>query len=255
MHVLGRAVALLALVLASPAPGQEPERRALPVGSSASGKASDDVPAVYSFAATQAGLLAVTLVGKDPEADLVIETFDEDMQPLDDGSADRDRYGHKGKEYLAVMLPEPGTFLVRIKARSREAAGFSVSAAFAPAPGFSQPDPDRRPSKARAVTVGKPVQDTLGGQDRWDWFAIRSEAEGTLTILTKAAEGDLKLEAFAEGNYTDDIARSDADLQDKKGNESVSFEVAAGQTIYARVTIISGDAQIDYKLITALIPN
>jgi hypothetical protein len=253
MQVSARTFVSLALLLVSPTLAQE--RVALPVGASGQGKATDEKPAMFTFTATEAGLLAVTVVGKDPEADLVVETLDEDLQPLDDGSSDRDRYGHKGKEYLAVMLPEPGTYLVRVKARSSETASFSVSAAFAPAPGFSAIDPDRRPSKAAAVTVGKPVQETLGGQDRWDWFAVRSEAEGTLTILTKAPEGDLKLEAFAEGNYADDIARSDADLQEKKGNESVSFEVTAGQTIYVRVTIISGDAQIEYKLVTALIPN
>lgn len=253
MHLSVRAFALLSLLLATPALAQE--RAALPIGASAQAKASDENPAVFSFDAADGGLLAVTIVGTDPEADLVLETFDADMQPLDEGSSDRDRYGHKGKEYLAVILPEAGTYVVTVKARTSESASFTLSAAYAPAAGFSTPDPDRKPSKAAAVTVGKPVQDTLGGQDRWDWFAVRSEAEGTLTILTKAAEGDLKLEAFAEGNYGDDIARSDQDLQEKKGNESVSFEVTAGQTIYVRVTAISGDAQIDYKLITALIPN
>lgn len=236
------------------APAWAQEAAALPVGTSAQAAASDEAPARFSFAAKEAGLLAVTVVGQSADVDLFIETYDQDMQALDDGTADRDRYGHKGKEYLAVLLPEAGTYHVFVKARG-EKTGFTIGAAFAPAAGFAEADPDRRPSKAGAVTVGKPVEDTLGGQDRWDWFAVRSEAEGTLTILTKAAEGDLKLEAFAEGEYVEAVARSDADLQEKKGNESVSLEVKAGQTIYVRVTVLSSDGPVPYRLVTALIPN
>lgn len=253
---------LLSLVLTAPALAQgapaQPKGNPLPMGTSAKGDVAEGTPAVYQVSAQSAGVLAVALASSTEEVDLVLVVTDGDGQPLPDGRSDRDLHGNRAHEYLAVLLPEPGSYLVHVELSSGEKAAFEISGALAPAPALASPnqDPDGRPSKATAATVGKAVEDTLGGDDTWDWFVMRAEAAGTLTILTKAPEGDLRLEAFAEGNYRQPIASSDQDLQDVKGNESVNIEVQAGQAIYVRVsTFFVGGDTVPYKLVSALIPN
>lgn len=253
---------VLSFVLAAPALAQgapvEATGTPLPMGNPAKGNVVEGTPAVYEVSAAAAGVLAVALATDTEETDLVLVVTDSDGQPLGDGRSDRDLHGDRGKEYLAVLLPEPGKYLVLVELSSGEKAAFSISGALAVAPALASPsqDPDRRPSKAVAATVGKSVEDTLGGDDAWDWYALRAEAAGTLTILTKAPDGDLRLDAFAEGNYRQAIATSDQDLQDVKGNESVNIEVQAGQTIYVRVsTFFTGGDTVSYKLVSALIPE
>ncbi|MCO5169432.1 MAG: hypothetical protein M9894_24065 [Planctomycetes bacterium] len=253
-------VAVLTGLLAGPALGQgAPARPALPMGAQANGVCADGAPAIYAVKAETAGILAVALSGESPENDLVLVVTDEDGQPLPDGRSDRDHRGNPGQEFLAVILSEPGTYLVHVELSSGgERAKFSVSGGFAPAPALADPspDPDGRPSRATTITVGKAVEDTLGGADAWDWFKVQAAEAGTLTILTKAPEGDLKLEAFHEGRFRQPIAVSDQDLQGVKGNESLTIDVEAGQTIYIRVsTFFSGEEVVPYRLVTGLIPN
>lgn len=253
---------VLSLALTAPALAQgapvEAKANPLPMNNPAKGTVAEGAPAVYEVSAAAAGVLAVALATETEETDLVLVVTDSDGQPLSDGRSDRDLHGDRGKEYLAVLLPEPGKYLVHVELTSGEKAAFSISGAVATAPALASPnqDPDGRPSRAGEATVGKSVEDTLGGDDTWDWFKLRAEAAGTLTILTKAPEGDLRLEAFAEGNYRQAIATSDQDLQDVKGNESVNIEVQAGQTIYVRVsTFFTGGDTVPYKLVSALIPD
>lgn len=253
---------LLSLALTAPALAQgapvEAQGTPLPMGATAKGEVVEGKPVVYQVSATEVGVLAVALATSTEEVDLVVFVTDGDGQPLNEGRGDRDLHGDRGKEFLAALLPEAGSYMVFVEITSGERASFTISGALAPAPGLAPPalDPDGRPSRAAAVTVGKAVEDTLGGADTWDWFALRAEAAGTLTILTKAPEGDLRLEAFAEGNYRQPIATSDQDLQDVKGNESVNITVQAGQTVYVRVsTFFVGGETVPYKLVSALIPD
>lgn len=236
----------------------EANQAALPMGSSAKGTVGEEAPAVYRVAAASSGVLVVTVASETPEVDIVIVVTDSDGQPLSDGRSDRDLNGDRGKEFAALLLPEAGTYLVHVELTSGEEATFNLSGAFAPAPELASPnrDTDGRPSRATAASVGKSIEDTLGGDDIWDWFVLQAEAPGTLTVLTKAPEGDLRLEAFTEGNYRQAIASSDQDLQDVKGNESVNIEVTAGQKIYVRVsTFFAGGDTVSYKLVSALIPE
>ncbi|MBX3468560.1 MAG: hypothetical protein KF878_16935 [Planctomycetes bacterium] len=231
----------------------------LPLGAVTKGVCAEGAPTTYALKVEAAGILAVALSGESEEDDLVLLVTDEDGQPLPDGRSDRDYRGDKSQEFLAVILAEPGTYHVVVElASGGERAKFSVSGGFAPAPNLATatPDPDGRPSRATAIAVGKPVEDTLGGADAWDWFKLQVAEAGTLTILTKAPEGDLKLEVYREGSYRTPIASSDQDLQDVKGNESVTIEVEAGQTIYVRVaTVFSSEEVVPYRLVTGLIPN
>lgn len=252
---------LLALICAAPASAQaRPEHANLPMGTPTKGSVSDERPAIFSTTIASAGLLAVALTSETTDADLVLIVCDEDGQLVgSDGRSDRDHQGNRGHEYVSVLLPEAGTYLVVVELSSGSGkAAFSLSGAFAPAPALASanPDADGRPSRATAVTVGKPLDDSLGGGDTWDWFAVRAESAGTLTILTKAPEGDLKLEAYNEGNYRTAVAQSDQDLQGTKGNESLNLEVEAGQTIYVRVsTFFAGSDAVPYRFVTAMIPN
>jgi len=252
---------LLTLVCAAPAAAQaRPERATLPMGTPTKGSVADGAPAMFSATLASAGLLAVALTSETTDSDLVLLVCDEDGQLISsEGRSDRDYQGNRGNEYVSVLLPEAGTYLVVVEYSSGSGkAAFALSAAFAAAPALASQsqDADGRPSRATAVTVGKPLDDSLGGGDTWDWFAVRAETAGTLTILTKAPEGDLKLEAYAEGNYRATIASSDQDLQGTKGNESLNVEVEAGQTVYVRVsTFFSGSDAVPYRFITAMIPN
>ncbi len=255
---------LLSLTLTAPALAQgapvEAQGTPLPMAATAKGDVAEGKPAVYEVTTAGAGVLAVALATStsSEDVDLVLFVTDGDGQPLNEGRSDRDLHGDRGKEYLVALLPEAGSYLVFVEITSGERAAFTISGALAPAPDLAPPtqDPDGRPSRATAVAVGKAVEDTLGGADTWDWFALRAEAAGTLTILTKAPEGDLRLEAFAEGNYRQPIATSDQDLQDVKGNESVNITVQAGQTVYVRVsTFFVGGETVPYKVVSALIPD
>lgn len=256
---LSAAALLLSLTCVAPAVAQDVERTPLTMGTPTKGSVVPDAPKVFAATAASAGLLAVVLTSETGDADLVLSVCDEDGQLMSEGRSDRDYQGNRGHEFVSLVLPEAGTYLVIVECSSgAEKASFALSAAFAAAPAFASatPDADSRPSRATAVTVGKPIEDTLGGGDTWDWFAVRAEAAGTLTILTKAAEGDLKLEAYNEGNYRAAVAQSDQDLQGVKGNESLNLEVEAGQTIYVKVsTFFSGSEVVPYRLVTAMIPN
>lgn len=254
------ATLLLTLACAAPAAAQQPERAPLTMGTPAKGSCDQDAPAMFQFTVPSAGMLALALLPDGTSADLVLLVCDEDGQLLNnDARADRDLKGNRGLEVVTTLLPEAGTYIAVVEYSSGEGkATFSLSPAFAAAAalGSTNPDPDGRPSRATAVTVGKPLDDSLGEGDTYDWFAVRADAAGTLTILTKAPAGDLRLEAYGEGNYRKPVASSDQDLQGTQGNESLNLEVEAGQTIYVRVAVFGmGSDPVPYRLVTAMIPN
>lgn len=250
---------LLSLTLAAPALAQDAPAAQLPMGTAVKGEVTDAAPAIYHLTASSAGVLVVTCAAEGEDVGVVLFVTDEDGQVLEDGRSDRDIQGHPGKEVVAALLPEGGRYQVHVELVSSEEgkASFQVSAALAPMPAFASPnlDPDRRPSKATTLTAGKSVEDTIGGpDDPVDWFAVRAEQAGTITVLTRAGEGDLRLEAFVAGNYREAVATSDQDMNGIPGNESVNVTVRAGQTIYVRVSTFAGE-KAEYKLTTAFIPD
>jgi hypothetical protein len=106
-------------------------------------------------------------------------------------------------------------------------------------------DPDRRPSTAKALTVGAASEETLHADegDGWDWFKVTASEAMTLVIVTRMAEGtegDLTLEAFTGNDYSSPAANSDQDLQGHTGNESVTLDVQAGQTVHVKVASLFG---------------
>ncbi len=92
--------------------------------------------------------------------------------------------------------------------------------------------------------------------DHWDWFAVRANRAGMLTVATRAAEGDLVLEAYNAGEYNESIARSDQDLQEVTGNEALTLSVTPGQIMYFKVsTFGSARSAIAYRLSLGFIPD
>jgi hypothetical protein len=213
----------------------------------------------YTFRAPTAGVLTVVVQGSD---DLSLMVSDVDGQSLPDGSADSDLHGNVGDETLSLVLPEAGTYRIEVRALGGDAGGvFTLASGFVTMPGFARPaDPDGRPSAARDLAIGAAQDDVIhpAEGDHRDWYRIRVGEAGTLVILTRVAddfEGDLSLEAFMGGNFAEAISRSDQDLQDNAGRESLTLEVKAGDVIHVRVASVfsSGDAQ-PYRISVGRMP-
>lgn len=252
--------ALLLLTLTALATGQEkppaPGPQKLPVGAAGKGAAKADAPAIFTFEADQPGVLTIVVRAEGP-GDLVIMVTDEDGQPIADGKGDRDVGGTRGAEQHAATLPWAGKFLVRIEAPAFDELPFTIAAGWLPLPLVAgKQDPDGRPRAAATLELGKARNDDLSASqgDLWDWYAIRCPDAGTLTVIVRSSEGDLVLEAYAEGSFREPLTRSDGDLQGVAGNEQVILDVKAGTTIYVRVALATSEsASGPYKLSSGLI--
>lgn len=233
---------------------------ALPIGSSASGTTSEEQPASYSFTPPGAGVLTVVVSGSD---DLVIEVVDQDGQPLPGGRADGDNNGSTGLEFLAMPVGNSDPLMVRVTMLSEDggSGAFAISASFVREDRFSKPgDSDRRPSLARSVTVGAAIEESLhpAEGDQWDWYTIRANEAMTVAIVTRmneSAEGDLVIEAFTDGDFNEAVARSDQDLQGHTGNESVTVDLKAGQSLHFKVTALwEAGGLTPYRLSVGRVP-
>lgn len=249
------AVGLALATLATPVAAQT--RPALPMSGPTQATVNDEQPAEFTVSARTAGVLSVAVQGT---GDLALQLVDEDGQVLPNGSADRDLTGNEGMELLSTTVTEPGTYLVRVRLQGGSQSTFSIAGGFVSFPPFQQPgDPDRRPGGARAIGVGKPLEDSLSpaSGDAWDWYVIKAAEEGTLTIVTRQVGNgdapDLVLELFTEGKFGESQDRSDQDLQGNAANESVSVQVTAGQAVHVRVSgAITNAAK--YRLSSSLAP-
>ncbi len=212
----------------------------LPMNGPVSAAATSEKPAEFTITAASAGVVLVAVQGT---GDLVITLADEDGQVVPEGRSDRDLNGSGGTELLSATVTEPGKYTVVVALQGGgDQSTFQVSGAFVAFPPFARaPDPDRRPSQARPLTVGTPHDDTLdpAAGDAWDWFAFKSPEAGTLAIVTRPLDdtgGDLVLEVFGAGSFTERVDRSDQDMQGNAASESVTINVEAGETYYVKVT-------------------
>jgi len=253
------ALALLSLALL-PTLAQAQAPAALPIGSNAPGTLGPTGQAAkFRFTAAGPGVLTVAINGTD---DLTLAVTDQDGQPLPEGTADRDLGGQVGAELLAVVLPEGGEYLVEVRSNGGEMASkFAIGASFVGMPAFERPaDPDGRPSKAGAVTIGAAKQDQLhpSQYDMWDWFTFKATEAGTLVIVTRVedgVEGDLVLEVYLGGSFSEPTTQSDQDLQGTMANESVTLDVKAGDVVHIKVKSLNttGDA-LPYRLSVGKVP-
>ncbi len=231
----------------------------LPIGSVTGSTTSSENTATFQFSAEMAGILTVVVRSTD-ESDLVLVVTDADGQTLPEGRSDRDLGGDSGAEQFAVTLPRAGMYHVLVKPFSSGLASFRIGASWLGFPDLEEPaDPDGSPSTARSITIQQdPITDTLDptSGDHWDWYALRADRAGLLTLATRASEGDLVLEAFTEGNFSESAERSDQDLQDMAGNEALTLSVSPGQTLYFKVSMYgTPDGPSSYRLSIGFMPD
>lgn len=222
------------------------------------GESSVDGGAEFRFDADAAGVLTVVARSTN-QSDLVLLVTDADGQPLPNGRSDQDIGSDTGAEQFAVTIPRAGQYLVRVETFGGAGAAFKLGASWLAFPDLEVPaDPDGSPSSAIRISVGQGARDDSINQnpgDYWDWFVLTAEQAGTLTVLTRADEGDLVLEAYDDGEYSEAIQRSDQDLQGTAGNESVTLVAEAGQTFYLKVAAFSEGVAIQYQLRIGFIPD
>jgi hypothetical protein len=231
----------------------------LPIGSVSGGTTSSEAIASYQFSAETAGILTVVVRSTD-ESDLVLMVTDADGQALPDARSDQDLGGDSGAEQFAVTLPRVGTYHVRVEPFSSGVASFRIGASWIGFPDLEQPaDPDGTPSTARSITIQQdPIMERLdpSSGDHWDWYALRADRAGMLTVAIRSGDGDLVLEAFNEGAFSESVERSDQDLQEVTGNEALTLSVRPGQTLYFKVSMYgTPDSPIQYRLSVGFMPD
>ena len=214
--------------------------------------------AAYTFDAGSAGVLTIVVRSMD-ETDLVLLVTDSDGQPLPNGRSDQDMGGDSGAEQFAITLPRAGGYQIRVETFGGSQAAFKIGVSWLAFPDLAvQADPDGSPSSAALIQIGQDTHsDAIDGAagDYWDWFVLRAEKSGTLTVATRADEGDLILEAFSPGEFTEALERSDQDLQGTGGNEALTLVVEAGDEFFFKVSAFSEGISIPYRLQVGFIPN
>jgi hypothetical protein len=233
--------------------GQDP----LPLGTMGAGAVSMSAGATFGFEAPAPGFLTVVVRA---DGDVVLTVMDGEYQTLPDGRSDQDLGGDVGAEQFVVVLPEAGEYRVLVEPLGGGPFGFEIGATFLASELVAEPaDPDGKPSGAVELTLGESHStslDPMAGDYR-DWFSIRIEQAGVLTVLTRSeGEGDLKLEVFRGGDFRDPAGYSDQDMDGVLGNETVSVDVEAGETVHIRVSpSLGGGGRIDYRVGSGLIPG
>ena len=222
------------------------------------GSTGSEDHATYAFEAEAAGVLTIAVRSLD-ETDLVLLVTDSDGQPLPNGRSDQDLGGDSGAEQFAVTLPRAGGYQVRVETFGGSQASFKVGVSWLPFPDLGViADPDGSPSSAIRIRVGQDTRsDAIDGSkgDYWDWFVLEAENGGTLTVATRAEEGDLILEAFSSGDFSEPLESSDQDLQGNGGNEALTLVVEAGEQFFFKVSAFSEGVSIPYRLQVGFIPN
>jgi hypothetical protein len=254
------AAPLLAAVLLGTAtsPGGAQTQEFLDPGKVVEGTIDSSGKVSYGFEASSPGVLTV-VVRSANETDLFIVVTDGDGQPLPQGRSDQDLGGNPGAEQFATTLPRGGKYRVWIETYGEEASPFKIGVSWLPFPALGVPDdPDGSPGSAIPIRIGQDSRmDAIDGSDGdyWDGFVLKVEKAGTLTVATRAEEGDLILEAFKPGEFAEPMERSDQDLQGKGGNEALTLLVEGGEELYFRVSAFSEGASIPYRLQVGFIPN
>lgn len=249
-------IARLSALVALMAPVAVHAQTALPLGTTTEGRLSGDAPLDYRLTIPGAGVLMLVV---DGSGDLVLQLMDADGQPLDNGRADSDLDGVSGREMLSVRITEGGNYRLRVSELEGSGSSFRIGTSFLAFPAFAKAaDADARPSGAKALTVGQPMEDALdpSAGDSRDWFVFTAAKDGTIALVTRAVgdnDGlDLVLEAFLDSEFLEPAQRSDQDLQEDLANEGITLAVRAGQKVHVRVSATSGSGG-RYRLSSSLL--
>jgi hypothetical protein len=212
----------------------------------------------YAFEASEAGVLTVVVRAAEGN-DVYLLVSDADGQPLPNGRSDQDLAGDAGAEQFAVNVPRAGSYRVGVEAYDGTDITFKIGVSWLPFPDLAVPaDPDGTPGSAKAISIGQDTwTDALDGPsgDFWDWYVLKADKAGTLTVATRADDGDLILEAFSAGEFVEALERSDQDLQGNGGNEAITLVVEVGDEFYFKVSAFSEGASIPYRLQVGFIPT
>ena len=234
----------------------------LPVGSTATGTLSAQ-PMEYVVDLDGPGFLAVVVRAGTDDDDLVLLVTDDEGQVLLEGRSDSDLGGQMGAEQLIVQIPAGGQYAVVVEQNyGSGTVSFEVGATFlATAMAAADPDPDGKPSGATALEIDGAHEDEINPArgDGWDWYSVTSASAGVLTVLTRAVDddaGDLRLDVFRADDLREPDDGSDQDQSGVLTNESISMDVAAGETIYVKVApSFSGTGRVAYRIAAGLIGN
>jgi hypothetical protein len=158
-----------------------------------------------------------------------------------------------------VTIPREGSYQVRVETFGGGGGNFKIGLSWLSFPDLALPaDPDGSPATANRISLGQDPRNDLidpSQGDNWDWFVLQADKAGTVTVATRAEEGDLILEAFTPGEFAEALERSDQDLQGNGGNEAVTLVVEEGEEFFFRVSAFSGGGEIPYRLQIGFIPN
>ncbi len=247
LPALAAAAALLPAALGAQTP--------LPVGRTVEGTLTSG-STEYSFAATEAGFLTVVVRASGGE-DLALSVTDAEGQVLPDGRSDMDMDGNVGAEQILLAIPSAGDYTVEVRCYD-ESASFHLGATFLPSALAAAPDdPDGRPSGAIELTVGATHDDAIdpAAGDRADWYRIRVDGSGVLTVLTRAeGDGDLRLERYIEPEFGEPEDAADEDRDGVFGNESLTLDVEAGDVVIIKVVpSFAGSTAVSYRISSGLI--
>lgn len=228
----------------------------LPLGSMTTAQVGGEDVAHFEIEVGEAGFLTVVVRSTAGE-DVLFTVTDDEYQVLPEGSVDMDVGGDVGAEQFVIALPRPGVYRVLVESYGFGGASFQIGGSFLPWGGVAAPpDPDGKPSGARDLALDSDHEDTLdpAGGDGFDWYRVTSDAAGTLTVLTRAESGDLRLDLFLEGDFREPVDTSDQDQGGVLGNESLTVDLAAGQTVYVRVGPSAGTGDYsEYRIASGFI--
>lgn len=229
-------------------------------GTTVTTSVTGDGTATHRIRLDRAGFLTV-VARSENGVDIRLTIRDDEGQVLPDGHVDGDVGGDLGAEQVVLAVPTPGDYLVAVETYGMGGATYTLGASFLASDLVATaPDPDGKPSGARPVAVGQNHEDSLdpAGGDAYDWFRIDVEQAGVLTVLTRSDDdGDLRIDLFAEGDFGEPVDSSDQDQNGALGNESISVDVAPGESWWVRV----GPSQLGYgsaaryRLASGLIPG
>jgi len=207
----------------------------LPLGKTVEVKTTDQKPAVFELKAEGPGMLSVFARAKSG-MDIVLEIRGDDDAELDNNSIDLDYRGDQGAEQASWILPVAGNYTVVVRPHfGKKAADVVFGATWLPHPSLAGAAPLGRKS-AVPIKTGEWIKGQIGAEKRIMLYAFEAKEGGTLTVSTRAAQGDIVLKAYKDRIRDDQIiATSDQDLDGNTAKEIVNFSMERGLTYYVAV--------------------
>ncbi|TVR41649.1 MAG: hypothetical protein EA402_12790 [Planctomycetota bacterium] len=212
----------------------------------------DHEPTRLRFRAETPG--ALTVLARFAGTDIRIHLADRFGQTDPESEIDFDYQGDPGAEQGVLIAHQAGEFYVVLSTWWGGGQG-TLTTVWTPMPELAQdPVPHGSPEDAIVLSAGERHGEHLTpiGHNRWTWYKVSSPEAGQLVVGTRAAEGDLMIEAYSPGNYTTPLTTADEDRDGVAGNETLVLDISAGASLYFRVLSPWPELErIDYEFRTA----